>query len=144
MNLHLRHNTLSINPIDLLVNQVKKLVDLSDIIRMRRSELKLTQENIAFELGCDPATYNRWEKNPELIQYGKLKKLAEVLQTSLVALLRSMEEPGAVNEPMETYGLRARVESQEKEIDLYKQLLQAKESLLDRYREAEKKVKKNT
>ena len=142
--MQLRHNILSISPVDLLVNQVKKLVDLSDVIRMRRSELKLTQENVAFELGCDPATYNRWEKNPELIQYGKLNKIAEVLQTSLVALLRSMEEPGAVNEPVETYGLRAKVAGQEKEIDLYKQLLQAKESLLDKYREAEKKMKKSS
>lgn len=128
-----------ISPVDLLVNQVKKLVDLSDIIRMRRGELKLTQENVAYELGCDPATYNRWERNPDLMQYGKLNKLAEVLQTTLVALLRGMEEPQAVNEPMETYGLRAKVEAQSKEIDLYKQLLEAKESLLDKYREAEKK-----
>lgn len=111
---------------------------------MRRGELKLTQENVAYELGCDPATYNRWERNPDLMQYGKLNKLAEVLQTTLVALLRGMEEPQAVNEPMETYGLRAKVEAQSKEIDLYKQLLQAKESLLDKYREAEKKMKKSS
>lgn len=133
-----------ISPVDLLVNQVKKLVDLSDIIRMRRGELKLTQENVAYELGCDPATYNRWERNPDLMQYGKLNKLAEVLQTTLVALLRGMEEPQAVNEPMETYGLRAKVEGHEKEIALYKQLLEAKESLLDKYREAEKKMKKSS
>lgn len=116
-------------------------MDLSDIIRLRRTELKLTQENVAFELDCDPATYNRWEKNPEIMQMGKLKKLAEVLQTSVLTLLSSTTSYGVVSEPDEVYSLRSILEAKDNEINLYRQLVAAKESLLDKYREAEKRKK---
>lgn len=140
----LRHKILKISPVDLHINHAKPPVTLSDVIRNRRMELKLTQDNVAAEVGCDPVTYNRWENNPDGIKYIFLVKIAEVLKTTVIALLRSVEEKNldAVHEPMETYGLRARVEAQTKEIELYKQLLDAKESLLEKYRESEKATKK--
>lgn len=140
----LRHNILSISPVDLQVNHANTRVTLSDVIRKRRMELKFTQENVALDVECDPATYNRWENNPGTIRLSELEKIAKVLQTTVVAMLRSVEEDAmdAMHEPMETYGLRAKVEAQDKQIELYRQLLEAKESLLEKYREEEKRTKK--
>ena len=69
-------------------------MEMKDIIRNRRSELKLTLEDIANRVGVSRATVLRWETG-EIKNLGKnrIASLAAVLQVSPEYLLGWNEDP---------------------------------------------------
>lgn len=69
-------------------------MEMKDIICYRRSELKLTLEDIAKRVGVSRSTVQRWE-NGEIKNLGKnrIASLAAVLQVSPEYLLGWSEDP---------------------------------------------------
>lgn len=55
-------------------------MEFNEILKSRRSELRLTLEDIARHVGVSGATVSRWEKGEiENVRRDKIAKLAEVL-----------------------------------------------------------------
>lgn len=53
---------------------------MKQTLKVHRIIKELHQEDMAKKLGITTATYNRWEQNPKVIQYGNLLKIAEILK----------------------------------------------------------------
>ncbi len=60
--------------------EIKKINDdMSANIKWQRSKAKMTQMDVAKELGVAFVTYNKWENNPTEIMFSNLLRIAEVL-----------------------------------------------------------------
>lgn len=67
-------------------------VKLNDVLRKLRRQRNLSQENLAYELGIDYTTYNRYEKNASKIQVETLEKIASFYGLTLIQLVAYNEE----------------------------------------------------
>lgn len=73
---------------------------IGHIIRQLRTELKLTQEELAFQIGTDAANLSRIEHNKQKPAHDMLEKLASALGFPLSAIFLMVEQsltPCAVN-----------------------------------------------
>jgi transcriptional regulator with XRE-family HTH domain len=81
-----------------------------EILRKIRRDRDLTQQNIADALDIDVTTYNRWEKNGNIIQVEQLEKIAKYFKMSIQELLSYPDEsepnPNQVMESFPTYQKR--------------------------------------
>ena len=64
-----------------------------DIVRQKRKELGLTQEQAARRLGVSPAAVSKWESGQSLPDTPLFAPLARLLHTDLNTLLSFEEEP---------------------------------------------------
>ena len=64
-----------------------------DIVRCKRRELGLTQEQAARRLGVSPAAVSKWESGQSLPDTPLFAPLARLLHTDLNTLLSFEEEP---------------------------------------------------
>ena len=64
-----------------------------DIVRCKRRELGLTQEQAARRLGVSPAAVSKWESGQSLPDTPLFALLARLLHTDLNTLLSFEEEP---------------------------------------------------
>ncbi len=75
-----------------------------DRLRQARKDAKLTQENLAFELGVSKSQVSGWENGKETPSFKHLPKLYECLGVSLDFLLLD-RKPGRIADPgPEPYG----------------------------------------
>ena len=74
-------------------------MDLSENIKKRREELKLSQEYVADQLGVSRQAVSKWETGQSEPTAGNLVQLAEVLEISLTELVTPQKN--AVERPVE-------------------------------------------
>ncbi len=68
---------------------------LSSVLKKRRKELGLTLAQIADAMGVSEATVQRWESgNIKTLRYGKMEKLAEILNISPAYLMGWEDKSG--------------------------------------------------
>ena len=65
---------------------------INQIIRQRRRELSLTQEQVAAYLGVSTPAVNKWEKGSTYPDITLLPALARLLRTDLNTLLSFQED----------------------------------------------------
>jgi transcriptional regulator with XRE-family HTH domain len=63
-------------------------MEVSDLLRERRHELRMTQEQVAQEAGMNVTQYNGYERGRSAPSPVTLPRLAKALQTTPEALLR--------------------------------------------------------
>ena len=74
---------------------------MNEVLRQRRKDRKLTQEQLAEKVHVSRQTISNWENGRANPDYEMLKTLAEVLDTTLTELLGVEEEPEELERPAE-------------------------------------------
>ncbi len=69
----------------------KELILLSAMIRKRRIHLKMTQAQLAYELGTDGRHIRRIENGDTNVSYLTLKKICDSFQIKLSQLIKDTE-----------------------------------------------------
>ncbi|MDR0295078.1 MAG: helix-turn-helix domain-containing protein [Prevotellaceae bacterium] len=88
---------------------MKNLEKYGDRIRLLRSEKKLTQENMANDLGISVTAYSKIERGKTNISMSRLKQIAEALGVSTLKITHpdmenNTEGSFIVKEPLHQYG----------------------------------------
>lgn len=66
---------------------MKSEPNISEIIRLLRESRRLSQKQLADELGVTQQAYSNLEKNPERMTLSRLKEIAKILHVELITLL---------------------------------------------------------
>jgi transcriptional regulator with XRE-family HTH domain len=90
-------------------------------IKKRRAEKRLTQSDVALDLGITPGAYNKIETGPTAITVEKLAEIAAILEVDISYFFQ--EKKGSTNkmeEPTKSYGFVTKSDIEELTISINK------------------------
>ncbi len=82
-------------------------------IKKRRVEKRLTQSDVALDLGITPGAYSKIESGPTEITVKKLAEIAAILEVDIAYFFHQQPPANNVEDPNKSYGFATKRELEE-------------------------------
>jgi transcriptional regulator with XRE-family HTH domain len=97
----------------LLLHLCRVIDHIRNQIKKRRAEKRLTQTDVALDLGITPGAYSKIESGPTEISITKLEAIAAILEVDIAYFFEGSPGNHGIEDQKKTYGFATKTEMEE-------------------------------